>query len=268
MPGSGAGHDESGVARLSALPFGLELWQGAVLLLAVFAAFFARGYSGFGASAILVTAGSLVTDPANVVALTMIFEIAATIVQVPGAVRHVHWPRAGWLLAGALVGTPLGVMLLTRLSPDHLKLLLAALILAASIALMWGASLKRRTGALGTGLVGVGSGVANGAAAVGGLPVALFLSAEDETPKVFRATMILYLGLLDIIGSTLLVNAGITTVETALAAAIGAPVMLLGLWMGGRHFLSATPDAFRRSTLWLLVALALTAAGQALWNLA
>ncbi len=249
------------------IPFGLELWKGVVLLLAVFVAFFARGYSGFGASAILVTAGSLVTDPANVVALTMIFEISATVVQVPGAVKHVHWSRASWLLVGALFGTPLGVLLLTKLAPDYLKLLLAALILAASLALMSGVSLRQRVGALGTGLVGIGSGVANGAAAVGGLPVALFLSAEDESPRVFRATMILYLGLLDVIGSVLLLNAGITTTETAVAALIGAPVMLLGLWMGSRHFLSATPEAFRRSTLWLLVALALIAATQALWNL-
>lgn len=252
---------------MTALPFGLEPWQGAALLAIVFVSFFARGYSGFGASAILVTAGSLVTAPANVVALTMLFEIAATIVQVPGAARHVQWSRASLLLLGALVGTPLGVLLLTRLAPDYLRLVIAGLILAASLALMWGVSFRRRAGLVGTGLVGVGSGIANGAAAVGGLPVALFLSAEVESPRVFRATMILYLGLLDSIGLAMLFSAGILTAETALAAAIGAPVMLLGLWMGSRHFLGASPEAFRRSTLWLLVALALTAAGQAGWNL-
>lgn len=250
------------------LPFGLDPWQGALLLAAIFAAFFARGYSGFGASAILVTAGSLVTDPANVVALTMIFEISATIVQVPGAARDVRWSRAGLLLAGALIGTPLGVLLLTGLAPDYLRLLIAGLILAASLALMAGWQLKRSAGAVGTGAVGVGSGIANGAAAVGGLPVALFLSAENQSPRVFRATMILYLGLLDMIGSALLFRAGVLTRETLLAALIGAPVMLVGLWLGSRHFLGASPEAFRRSTLWLLMALALTAAAQALWNLA
>lgn len=253
---------------MSSLPFGLGAWQAGVLLLAIFVAFFARGYSGFGASAILVTAGSLVTDPAKVVALTMLYEITATVVQVPGAARDVRWSRAGLLLAGALIGTPIGVLLLTGLAPDYLRLLIAGLILAASLALMAGWRLKRNAGAIGTGAVGIGSGIANGAAAVGGLPVALFLSAEDERPRVFRATMILYLGFLDCIGSTLLFRAGILTRETALAAILGAPVMLCGLWLGSRHFLGASPEAFRRSTLWLLMALALTAAAQALWNLA
>lgn len=249
------------------IPFDLNGLEFAWLLFAIFVAFFARGYSGFGASAILVTAGSLVTDPAKVVALTMIFEISATIVQVPGAARDVRWSRTGLLLAGALIGTPLGVLLLTGLAPDYLRLLIAGMILAASLALMAGWRLNRSAGAAGTGAVGIGSGLANGAAAVGGLPVALFLSAEDESPRVFRATMILYLGFLDVIGSTLLLRAGILTRETALAAILGAPVMLAGLWLGSRHFLGASPEAFRRSTLWLLMALALTAAAQAGWNL-
>lgn len=253
---------------MSTLPFALDAWGLGVLLLAIFAAFFARGYSGFGASAILVTAGSLVTDPAKVVALTMIYEITATIVQVPGAARDVRWSRAGLLLAGALIGTPLGVLLLTGLAPDYLRLLIAGLILAASLALMAGWRMKGSAGSIGTGAVGVGSGVANGAAAVGGLPVALFLSAENESPRVFRATMILYLGFLDVIGSALLFRAGILTQETILVALLGAPAMLVGLWLGSRHFLGASPEAFRRSTLWLLMALALTAAAQAFWNLA
>jgi uncharacterized membrane protein YfcA len=34
------------------------------------------------------------------------------------------------------------------------------------------------------------------------------------------------------------------------------PILLVGMWLGTRHFLGATPRSFRRVTLLLLIALA------------
>jgi hypothetical protein len=42
----------------------------------------------------------------------------------------------------------------------------------------------------------------------------------------------------------------------------------LGVWLGGRRFLGTTPDAFRRSTLMLLMLIAILVIGRTLWALA
>jgi uncharacterized membrane protein YfcA len=39
-------------------------------------------------------------------------------------------------------------------------------------------------------------------------------------------------------------------------AVLGLPVLAAGMWLGGRHFLGASPEGFRRITLTLLVLLA------------
>jgi hypothetical protein len=99
------------------------------------------------------------------------------------------------------------------------------------------------------------SGVAN-AAAIGGLPVALFLTAQDLPARTFRATMIFYLCAIDLVALPIFAYSGFLGRETFIAAACCLPVFGVGLWLGGRRFVSATPENFRRMAIALLITLA------------
>ena len=44
------------------------------------------------------------------------------------------------------------------------------------------------------------------------------------------------------------------------------PILLIGMWAGGRHFLGATADGFRRVTLGLLLVLSIIGVLRAMWG--
>ena len=235
------------------------------MALGLIAASFARGYSGFGFSAILVASWSLVAPPSLGVAVAVLLEVSASIMQAASVWRDVDWRRIGLLLAGAVVGSPFGVAVLTLAPASSVRLLIAALLLLCCCGLLAGFRLAKPVGTAGQVAVGGVSGLVNGATAMGGLPVALFLAASSISPATMRASFIAYFFALDIIAGSLLAREGVLGLQALVTAALCVPFLILGLVFGARHFLFATPEEFRRHTLWLLVALALLGLVKALW---
>jgi len=226
----------------------------AVLALVVFVAGFVRGFSGFGFSAITVAAMALVMDPLVIIVMVMVFEICASLFQVSNAFPHMDKPMVGRLLAGAVIGMPIGVAMLVRLDVDMVRIAISLLILFLCLVLLSGWSLKQAPGPVGQTAVGVGSGFAN-SAAIGGLPVGLFLTAQDIPPATFRANMIGYLFALDIIGISVMWFHGRFTFDIVITAIALMPVMFLGVYLGSRHFFATPPKSFRRMVIFLLIGL-------------
>jgi len=217
----------------------------------------ARGYSGFGFSAVLVSSWSLVTDPGKAIAVTVLLEIVASILQAFSVWKEIPWKRVLLMLAGASPGMVLGILVLQSVPIDLLKLGLAVFVLLAAILLFRGWKLKTRANDLGTFAVGIMSGIVNGAIGMGGLPVALFLTADGDSPAKIRASVTAYFFLLDMVGLILFSQAGIVSPDSFIAAAMCFPVLLIGMALGTRHFLGATPEGFRRITLFMLMGIAL-----------
>ena len=128
------------------------------------------------------------------------------------------------------------------------------MIFVISLVLLSGWTLQRRIGAVGHGGVGMIAGICN-SAGVGGLPVAAFMSAQPMPAASFRATMIVFLTGIDLMTLPLLWAGGLVTWDTGLAALMAFPVLALGVWLGGRRFLAASPTTFRRFAVLLLLAL-------------
>ena len=227
----------------------------AVMIIGLILASLARGYSGFGFSALLISSWALVTDPAKAVVLALMLEMTASVFQAASVWKDIPWKRVGLLLAGAVIGTPAGVYLLAQTDPDILRLGIAAFVLISALALMSGLKLKTKSHPSSTAAVGVASGVCNGAVAMGGLPVALFLTADGDNPRVIRAAIIAYFFLLDLIGLGFLGHQGLISFDIFQMAILSLPVLLIGMYLGQRHFLGATPEGFRRVTLILLITL-------------
>lgn len=237
-----------------------------VMVAGLFMASLARGYSGFGFSAVLVTSWSLVTSPAKAVALALLLEVTASLMQATSIWKQVPWRRVGTLMAGAVIGTPVGVWLLVQVPERPLKAGIALFVLVVATLLLAGFRLRKKAGDGGAVAVGVFSGVSNGAVAMGGLPAALFLAADGDHPARIRAASIAYIFLLDVMAIGLLWNEGLIGTETFVHWGFAVPVLVFGMWLGTRHFLGATPESFRRITLWMLVGLALTGIGRAVFG--
>lgn len=237
---------------------GLNPVELAYCAAALFGAGVVRGYSGFGFSALIMTSLALVLSPAQIVPITLVLEVLATLVLYRGIRGDVAWRLLVWILLGAAVATPLGLIFLRHLSADVVRLVLSAFILGACL-LLW-----RRTsqqswakGAVPAFLTGLISGVANGIAAVGGLPAVIFLVAAIPRSGAFRATAMAYLLLLNVYGFSATYIADMVDGQVLLRLGIFAFPALLGVLAGHRYFLNANPESFRRFAIGLLALLAI-----------
>lgn len=245
------------------LPFDLTPVAAVYLTLLVFGAAFVRGYSGFGFSALVVTGGSLVTNPLNLVPVVIVCEFLMTFQQWRSVGPDVDWRRLRWLWLGALVGVPLGLWVITRVPVDAARAVVAVYVLAMCAVLLRGWQLQRPQAGAGHIGVGVFAGLAN-ALGMAGLPVATYFTAQGLRARVFRASLIVYFAGLDLLTMPLLWWYGLLGADTALVIAAGAPVMMFGIWLGGRQFLAAEPQEFRRFAIALLAVLAILGLGKAL----
>jgi len=237
------------------LPFDLTPATALFMACAFAVAAFVRGYSGFGFSALVVSASALVTNPLNFVAVVMFCEFAMTFQQWSGVWRAVDWRRVITLMIGAVVGLPLGLWALTGVGVDAARAVVALYVLAMCGVMLMGWRITRPQGEAGHLAVGLASGLAN-APGMGGLPVATYFTAQGMGAATFRATLIAYFAALDLYSAPVMWAHGMVSLDTIYAAALSAPIIAAGTWAGGRHFLRTDPQDFRRFAILLLAGLA------------
>ena len=97
-----------------------------------------RGFAGFGLSAILIVALSLFLVPREVVPIAVLLETFASLVMMRMTWSEIRWRLLGWLMLGAAVGTPLGVLVLSKLPAEPLRIGISLIVLAASLVLWRG----------------------------------------------------------------------------------------------------------------------------------
>ncbi|GGE61946.1 sulfite exporter TauE/SafE family protein [Actibacterium pelagium] len=228
----------------------------------IFVASFARGYSGFGFSAILM-AGLLPILPASqLVPLSIALEILASCSLAPRILPDINRRFLAILLVASLIGTPAGVFLLSYFPEDKLSLAVYGVILV-STGLMLLSSWRPFSVALpGLFLAGLVAGAVNGATALSGLVLALFFTSSTVASHTMRATMIAYLFFTDVITGGMLFAADHYDMVTLWRILAFAPIMLVGIWLGSRHFLSTPTESFKNRVLWLLLLFCIAGAGR------
>jgi uncharacterized protein len=161
-------------------------------ILCIFGAAFVRGYGGFGFSMFAIVSLSVLLPPTEIVPSIFIMDIAASLNQLPGVWRDIHWRALYWLTVGCLVGTPFGVYALAHVPAAPMTLGLAVFVLAAAILLARGYALKTLPGAAVTFTTGTASGLFNGGFGIGGPPVILFFFSSPAGEAAGRASMIAF----------------------------------------------------------------------------
>lgn len=109
--------------------------------------------------------------------------------------RHTDWRRFLWLMAGAALGTPMGVWMLATAELIVLGRVVGALILIFALYSLWNPRFAgRRLSALWGVLAGAMSGFFSGAASVGGPAVVIFLLISGLDKNTIKATLAAYFG--------------------------------------------------------------------------
>jgi uncharacterized membrane protein YfcA len=230
--------------------------------LVLFAAGFARGYSGFGFSAVVVAGMSLAVPPSTVVPLAVTLEIAASLVQARSVWSHVDWRLAFALLAGGFIGNPAGVALLELAPPEALKAGVYLFVLAVAAVLLLAPARPRNIGLAGWFAIGLAAGAVNGATALSGLVIVTAMTLSMTAPAAMRATLVAYFFMSDLYAAGLFAWRGLLDAQVLQLAAFGLPLVAVAILLGSRRFLAASDAGFRRATLLMLAAISLAGLAQ------
>lgn len=242
----------------------LDTLQIAALLSIMFVAAVARGYAGFGSSAIVIASASLFIAPAKLVPVLYVLEVGASIAMFPAIRREVDYPIYWRILAGCTIGIPLGQFLLTNWPPDTVRVALSIAVLACAILLWRGFRLGFPMGKTFALLTGLLTGLGSGLAVIGGLVMVVILYATEFGAARTRAMCIAVFLAMYSYGIGISVLNGLFTTETVWLILLLTPPLLAGIWIGQRSYLATTPERFRQFLLVFLMALALVGVVRAL----
>lgn len=164
-------------------------WTTIQVLTVLFLATFVRSAFGFGEALIAVPLLALIM-PMNVAApVAVLISITVAVIVLAQDWRHVHGRSAGWLVLSTLIGTPLGLLLLTRVEGGIVKGCLGLIIVAFSAYSLLERkrlTLKDDTWAW---TFGFGAGVLGGAYGMNGPPLVMYGALRGWSPQRFRATL-------------------------------------------------------------------------------
>ncbi len=227
-----------------------------VISAAVFGAAVLRGLTGFGFALAAVPAMSFVVSPARAVCIAIVLQCLVGLRDVVTMRALLDRNALGLLSIGALLGTPLGILALTQLSADAMRVVLALVVGAGLIALIARVELAPGRGpALGAGVL---SGLFSG------LAVAYFLGRAAPAVTT-RASLMVFFFLTSLMALPGLILADRLDTDTTLLAASAFPALLLGTWIGGRAFARMGEGTYRTAAIALL---ALTAVATGLKGVA
>lgn len=229
-----------------------ELLTGTMIL---FLASIIRGLTGFGFSAILVTGLTFILPPAETVVLALLLEIIASAHLLPAARKSIDWVLLGALGIGIGIGTPIGVSLLAWLDADIMRLIISCMVLTFALLILKGFVYRGPRNMHVHGGLGLVSGVCNGTAALGGLPVVTFLLSTEAGVATTRATLIAAFFATDIYALFFAGGHGMLERKIIVYAIAALPVLLCGVIIGQRLFQIAHPDLFKKLALVLLLGL-------------
>jgi uncharacterized membrane protein YfcA len=224
-----------------------------------------RGATGFGFALISAIALSQVMPVALVTPMLMLIEVGLTAtILLDGGAAALNLRRAAPLFAGGAFGVALGVALFTALSGPTSKIVLDAVILvSAALALVhvrlpW---LDRTWIAV---IVGLLTGAAVGAFAVGGPIAVVWLLAIGAPPPYMRATLTVFFSGVDLLSIAGRLGTGTFPREALIGALWLAPIGAAGTLLGGMIFRRLNPTHWRIGIAAFIAVAALLSLGRSL----
>lgn len=155
----------------------------------IFLATLIRSAFGFGEALVAVPLLALVMPIGVAAPVAVLVSITVALVAVAQDWRHVHFRSAGVLFASTCAGIPLGLWLLSAVSGQVVKTVLAIVIIAFSLFFL----LNRSPVALKTGraapVFGFVAGILGGAYGMNGPPLVAYGTLRHWSPPQFRATL-------------------------------------------------------------------------------
>lgn len=222
-----------------------------ILSAATLAAGFLRGITGFGFALAAVPLYSLSVSPLQAVIVAQVLQFAAVPTDIAQHHRSADRRALGFLCVGALVFTPIGVYLATRLPADAMRLAIAVVVLLGLAALLGRITIREgRTPAITAGAL---AGLLGGLAAMPGPPAIAYFIGRGASKVASRASLLLFFGFTAAIAlTTLAIGSDELHWDMLLVLAAAYPALLLGNWAGTMLFRRLGEGHYRSAALAVL----------------
>jgi uncharacterized membrane protein YfcA len=228
-------------------------------LLIVLLAGAVQGLVGFGSGLVSVPLLTLFISPRTVVPLTLVHGLAMNMYLSVRNRKNIQRKRVLPLFLSGIAGIPIGALILLFLPSSALRVMIGIVIIVFSMLLLLGFS--RKMGREKTALVPIGlvSGILNGSISMSGPPVILFLSNQGVGKAYFRANLVTYFFLLNVVTLIVFLITGILDREALLMAMILIPPLPAGIILGELLSHKVSESLFRKIALFLVTGAGLAA---------
>jgi uncharacterized membrane protein YfcA len=225
-----------------------------VFLLATFAGAFVAGLSGFAFGLVVASLWLYILTPVQSATLIIAFGLLVQGYSVWKLREALDWQRLWPFIAGAAIGVPAGVTLLTWSDPRSVRIAVGIILIIYSVYAFFRPTLKFSGGGRASdGVVGFLNGVLGGLTGLAGILVTIWCNFRGW-PKDVQRTVFQPVAVAIFLMSALWLGAkGTVTAEMAKFFVMGLPCLLAGTWLGLKLFGRIEEATFRKIVLTLLL---------------
>ena len=240
--------------------FGTLALNNSDLLILILICFFAgliRGFSGFGLSAFVMSLALTIIPPIELIPVCWWMEFVASVFMIRNGWKDSDKKISIILWLGAVFGLPVGIALTTILDFQTSKIVALVLILILALILLRNFKIQFLSTSVGTISSGVFAGVATGLASIGGMIVAIYVLASQNSARRVRASIVLYIFLNSVTTCIFLILFDVMDHKAFERGILLAVPSSIGVVLGSILFMQKLEKYYRPFSLGLLISFSL-----------
>jgi uncharacterized membrane protein YfcA len=226
---------------------GLDIFSTSWLLAigALLVAAFIRGTTGFGFSLVFTPFMILIMEPKAVVPVSLLLASLSNIMVLASCFKAVNIRRLLPMIAGSLLGVPIGVFIIVIISAAILKIFIGGITVFFAILLLFKLTPRFTDERLASGIAGLMCGILSTSTSLGGPPVVLFMHTQSwQKGEIYPSLSAFFL----VSTGAALVGlsfSGMVTPDILLTAASLTPGLVIGVFLGMLAFKRVNEWYFR-----------------------
>ncbi len=222
-------------------------------LLLVAASSVIQGTTGFGFNILVVPLLSLFFDPKVVVPTVILHNIVLDGFVLASAWRFANLRRIWLLVLMGVLGTPIGVLLLSVVNPDPLRVIIGLIVVVTGLALLLGFRRTIANELIASGVAGSLGGASNSLVGMAGPPVILLFANQGMPAQEFRANIVTYFAIITAFAIVFFALKGSLNDDVFTLTAVTMPATVVGVLAGIRLHHRVSSELFLRASMVLVV---------------
>ena len=226
-----------------------------IFLVATFAGAVVAGLSGFAFGLVAASIWLYILTPLQTATLIIAFGLIVQAYSVWKLRHALVWNKLWPFLIGAAIGVPVGVAVLTRANPVHVRIGVGIFLVVYSLYALFRPAMRPVTAGGGAADAGVGflNGVLAGITGLAGILVTIWCGLrgwpKDQQRTIFQPVAVAIF----VMSAVWLGAKGAIAADTIRLFLFGLPALLVGTWLGMKLYSRLDEAMFRRVVLVLLL---------------